>query len=110
MAYKNGENQHDQDYFVFSLYFGKRFGWHLSRRQGLTEKREACDHFSGETPNPEVTGHTREVQQQIHALWRGTDRRLAALKSKYVHNAKVQDRLRRFEPQIEPKARPSHLP
>jgi len=52
----------------------------------------------------------KEMQQQIDSLCRGTDRRLAALKSKYVHNAKVQDRLRQFAPQIEPKARPSHLP
>lgn len=65
------------------------------------ERREACDHYRGEIPDPDEKMRLKEVLRQIDLSCRATDRQLALLKEKYSGNAAIQARLRRFDPTVE---------
>jgi hypothetical protein len=65
-------------------------------------KREGCDHFRGEIPDPDQKQRMREVNRELKSLCTGTDNALARLKAKYANNAVVMQTLGEFEPQIEP--------
>ena len=64
-------------------------------------KREDCEHFLGEIPEPEQKHRMREVMREIKVLCTGTDRRLAKLKKKYANNPPVLKRLAEFDTRIE---------
>jgi hypothetical protein len=64
-------------------------------------KREGCDHFRGEIPDPGQKRRMREVTREIQRLCTGTDIALAQLKKKYANDAVVMQSLEEFEPQIE---------
>lgn len=64
-------------------------------------KREGCDHFRGELPEPGQTRRMKDVNLEIRRLCRGTDKALARLKDKYANDQAVMQRLDEFEPQIE---------
>ncbi|MCC2954680.1 hypothetical protein LK542_03505 [Massilia sp. IC2-477] len=64
-------------------------------------KREGCDHFRGEMPDPPDKQRMREVNQEIRKLCTGTDKKLAQLKRKYANNPVVMQRLSEFEEKIE---------
>jgi hypothetical protein len=71
-------------------------------------KREGCDHFRGELPEPGQKARMREIQREIRRLCTGTDRELAKLKAKYAVEPKVMARLNEFDPVIEaPRQSPS---
>jgi hypothetical protein len=64
-------------------------------------KREGCDHFRGEIPEPREKRRMREVNREIRRLCGGTDRALAQLKRKYAMDEVVMQRLSEFDAQIE---------
>lgn len=64
-------------------------------------KRDGCDHFRGELPDPSEKKRMKEVIRKINTLCKGTDEALAALKKKYANNAKVMSLLNEYEEEIE---------
>jgi hypothetical protein len=79
-------------------------------------KREGCDHFRGEIPEPGEKRRMRDLNREIRRLCGGTDRALAQLKRKYAMDVVVMQRLSEFDAQIEaddvqqPKKSPTKLP
>lgn len=66
--------------------------------------RELCEHFRQEPADgatPEQSERREFVRGSIEIHCAGTDRRLAALKSRYAGNAVVQSRLETYEAVIE---------
>ena len=64
-------------------------------------RRQTCDHFRGEEPySPE---RRAQIEAAADQYCRGSDRDLAALRSKYRNNAIVLDRLSKYEAEIEAK-------
>lgn len=64
-------------------------------------KREGCDHFRGEIPEPNQRARTREVEREIRRLCTGTDNELVRLKKKYVGKPQILATLNEFDPVIE---------
>ena len=69
------------------------------------QRREACDHFRGEVPDPPADERMREVLQKQDEYCTGTDAQLAALKKRYRDDPAVTKQLAEFEPQIEAPAK-----
>lgn len=69
--------------------------------QQFIKKREACEHFRGEVPDPEEHERMKEVERQLHKFCRGTDRKLAFLRKKYSQNPAVVRQLEKYESHIE---------
>jgi len=67
----------------------------------FVEKREGCDHFRGEMPDPSERQRMKEVERELRKLCTGTDKKLADLKRKYAKNRAVLERLNEFEERIE---------
>lgn len=73
--------------------------------RAFLEDRAACDHFRGE-PWPESDSdedrrRRRELVEGVRVNCAGTDRRLAALRERYVADPAVISRLSAFEVRIE---------
>jgi hypothetical protein len=67
----------------------------------FVERRQTCDHFRGEEPySPE---RRAEIEAASDKFCRGTDRELAALRSKYRDNAAILKVLDAVEMDIEAK-------
>lgn len=64
-------------------------------------RRESCDHFRGEIPEPGEERRMREVNREIRKWCKGTDQSLARLKKKYAANKAIMHQLEDFEPNIE---------
>lgn len=64
-------------------------------------RREGCDHFRGEIPDPGQRARAREVDREINRLCKGTDMELARLKQKYATTPDVMAALNEFESSIE---------
>lgn len=64
-------------------------------------RREGCDHFRGEIPEPDQRARMREVEREIRRLCTGTDKQLARLKKKYASKPQIMAMLNEFEPVIE---------
>lgn len=64
-------------------------------------KREGCDHFRGEVPEPNQRVRMREIEREIRRLCTGTDRELAKLKKKYATEPQIMETLNEFDPAIE---------
>jgi hypothetical protein len=62
-------------------------------------EREQCDHFRGEEGYDER--RRQELAQQLERFCKGTDARLAALRSKYAAQPNVIATLKDFEDQVE---------
>lgn len=69
--------------------------------RAFVKKREGCEHFRGEIPDPSEKARMIEVSRKIHAFCKGTDRALAGLKKKYTNNSVVLARLSEYEDEIE---------
>jgi hypothetical protein len=69
----------------------------------FVQTRDSCDHFRGEVPDPEEKERMREVVKQLDRFCKGTDRKLASLKTKYRANAGITRRLSTYESAIEGK-------
>lgn len=64
-------------------------------------KRDGCELFRGEIPDPSEKRRMKEVVRQINALCKGTDNAIAALKKRYASDAYVMSRLDEYEDEIE---------
>ena len=62
-------------------------------------EREQCDHFRGEDAYD--ARRRQELKQQLDRFCKGTDARLAALRTKYVSQPKVVESLKDFDDQVE---------
>jgi hypothetical protein len=67
----------------------------------FVERRQTCDHFRGEEPYS--AERRAELEAASDKYCRGTDRELAALRSKYRNNAGILKVLDTFENDIEAK-------
>ena len=65
------------------------------------ERRENCDHFRGELPDPSEKERLEQVIDNANKFCEGTDAQLKALKKRYANNPAVMSRLNKFEDQIE---------
>ncbi len=70
--------------------------------QSFIAKRDDCDHFRGEIPDPSEKRRMKEVIRHLNASCKGTDKALARLRSKYANDERVISRLREYEDEIEP--------
>jgi hypothetical protein len=66
------------------------------------DKRDLCDHFRGEIPDPSDKTRMEQVNKAIDQYCSGTDAKLASLKAKYKDSKTVQDALSEYDPHIEP--------
>ncbi len=62
-------------------------------------ERERCDHFRGEEAYDE--SRRQELMQKLEQFCKGTDIKLAALRTKYVSQPEVIESLKNFEDQVE---------
>jgi hypothetical protein len=69
--------------------------------RNFIDDREGCDHMRGEVPDPPDKQRMKELKREMDKLCKGTDRKLAQLKRRYVANRGVMQRLNELEPQIE---------
>ena len=65
------------------------------------QRRESCDHFRGELPDPSEKERLAEVIRKTNELCAGTDAQLQLLKKRYANDPAVQSRLSKFEDKIE---------
>jgi hypothetical protein len=65
------------------------------------ERRDACDHFRGEIPEPGDKTRMEEVRQMIEKFCTGTDAELAALRTRYYADGAITERLGGYETRIE---------
>ena len=70
------------------------------------ERRENCEHFRGEFPDPPEPVRVKEIIDGVKEFCTGTDAELAALKVQYADNPAIMERLNAYEPRIERKKRP----
>ena len=73
------------------------------------QDRDACDHFRGEPHEGSSPGQIERrelIFGSLEIYCPGTDRRLAALKKRYQHDAEVMRRLNSYEEKIEGKTTP----
>lgn len=66
--------------------------------EAFVSRREGCDHFRGEIPEPNQRERVREVQREIRRLCTGTDKQLARLKKKYASEPQIMATMNEFEP------------
>lgn len=64
-------------------------------------RRDMCDHFRGEIPDPDQVEQMRETLRQIDRFCTGTDAALAALKERYRDNPEAIRKLNSYEAHIE---------
>jgi len=64
-------------------------------------RRDSCEHFRGEIPDPSEKRRMKEVVRQINAFCKGTDKALALMKKKYSSDSNVMSRLNEYEDEIE---------
>lgn len=64
-------------------------------------RRDQCDHFRGEIPDPEAAEQMRQTLRQIDKYCTGTDAALAALKERYRDDPTIMEKLDAYEPRIE---------
>lgn len=69
--------------------------------QAFLKKRDGCEHFRGEVPDPPEKKRMDEISREIKRLCTGTDDKLAALKHKYADSSAIMARLNTYEANIE---------
>lgn len=67
------------------------------------ERRDLCDHFRGEIPDPGQVEAMREALQQIDRYCTGTDAALTSLKTRYGNDSSVMEKLNQYEVTVERK-------
>lgn len=76
--------------------------------EAYIKERELCEHFRQEPfegNTPEQIKRREFLQESIELHCAGTDRRLAALKKRYIGNRAVRLRLEQYEIETEPPCR-----
>lgn len=69
--------------------------------EAFVARRDLCDHFRGEIPDPEEAEQMRETLRQLDKYCTGTDAALAALKERYRDDPKIMEKLEGYESRIE---------
>jgi hypothetical protein len=69
--------------------------------QRFVERRDACDHFRGEFPDPPDPARVKEVLAMISQYCTGTDAQLAELRAHYQTNAAISKKLSEYETVVE---------
>jgi hypothetical protein len=69
--------------------------------QAFLKKRDGCEHFRGEVPDPPEKKRIEEISREIKRLCTGTDDKLASLKHKYAGSPEIMARLNSYESKIE---------
>jgi hypothetical protein len=71
--------------------------------QAFVKKRDACDHFRGEVPDPGPNQKERmkEVAEEIEKFCTGTDAELGKLRVRYRKDSAVMERLAGYDSLIE---------
>jgi hypothetical protein len=71
--------------------------------QAFVKKRDACDHFRGEVPEPgpDQKERLKEVSDSIQELCTGTDAELRKLLVRYRKDSVVLEKLVRYDSLIE---------
>lgn len=67
----------------------------------FVERRDTCDFFRGEIPDPPNPERMKEVIDGANKYCAGTDAQLAALKIRYANNPTIMNKLKQYEPSIE---------
>ncbi|MFC0166834.1 hypothetical protein ACFFKC_01965 [Pseudoduganella danionis] len=70
--------------------------------QSFIAKRDDCDHFRGEIPDPSEKRRMKEVIRHLNTSCKGSDKALASLRLKYAKDESIISRLRDYEDEIEP--------
>jgi len=65
------------------------------------QRRESCDHFRGELPDPSEKERLEEVIRKTNELCAGADVQLKLLRKRYANDPMVTSRLSKFEDTIE---------
>jgi hypothetical protein len=71
--------------------------------QAFVKKRDACDHFRGELPDPvpDQKERLKEVSDAIQKFCTGTDAELGKLRALYRKNSVVLEKLAAYDSLIE---------
>ena len=65
------------------------------------QRRESCDHFRGELPDPTERERLEDVIRTTNEFCAGTDAQLKLLRKRYANDPAVISRLSKFEDTIE---------
>jgi hypothetical protein len=69
--------------------------------QRFVDRRDTCDHFRGEVPDPGDRERMAEIRELLSKYCTGTDAELAALRTRYRANGAVIEVLSAYETKIE---------
>jgi hypothetical protein len=71
--------------------------------QAFVKKRDACDHFRGEVPDPgpDQKERMQEVSEEIAKFCTGTDAELGKLRVRYRKDSAVMEKLAGYDSLIE---------
>jgi hypothetical protein len=75
--------------------------------EAFVKKRDACDHFRGEVPDPgpDQMVRMKEVSDAIAEFCSGTDAELGTLRARYRKDSSIMQRLAGYESRIEAPAK-----
>jgi hypothetical protein len=73
--------------------------------RNLVDRRDTCDHFRGEVPDPGDRACMDELNEMLAKYCTGTDAELADLQSRHYANAAVTGKQNVYERKIEAKPR-----
>lgn len=69
--------------------------------QSFVDRREMCDYFRGEIPDPIDVDRMKAVEDGIDRYCASTDQELAGLKRKYSNHTWIMSKLNGYEERIE---------
>jgi hypothetical protein len=71
--------------------------------EDFVRRREACEHFRGEVPDPQNRSRVDDVRDMTARYCAGKDAELAALRTRYFASGAVTQKLSVYETKIEAK-------
>ena len=69
--------------------------------QSFVERREMCDYFRGEIPDPGDVARMEAVENGVEEYCASTDKELEGLKVKYSSQDRIMEKLDSYEERIE---------
>jgi Skp family chaperone for outer membrane proteins len=69
--------------------------------RAFVAKRDICEHFRGEFPDPPDPERVKEVNENLDKYCKGTDAKLSQLKRRYAKRRDVMRKLNAYEEAIE---------
>lgn len=87
---------------VFSIAANAHAGSALPKDvRAFVARRDVCDHFRGEFPDPPDPERVKEVNENLERYCKGTDAKLSQLKHRYAKKRDVMRKLNAYEETIE---------